>query len=210
MAVRAVCMLLLLTAACGKPAPRSAPTPAPAEPGGLRAPADFAGIADREQRSAALFVEAGKVLQHPRCLNCHPDGDVPHQGMAMALHDPPVTRGPDDHGAWGMRCDSCHQPHNQTYTRVPGAPKWAVAHREMAWVGKSLRHICEQLKDTRRNGGKTLAQIVEHSAHDELVAWGWAPGADREPAPGTQARFGALMAAWAETGAACPPEEPTP
>ena len=39
----------------------------------------------------------------------------------------------------------------------------------------------------RRNGGKALAAIVEHNAHDELVGWGWHPGADREPAPGTQA-----------------------
>ena len=28
--------------------------------------------------------------------------------------------------------------------------------------------------------GKTLAQLVDHNAHDKLVAWGWAPGADRE------------------------------
>ena len=25
-----------------------------------------------QARSIALFREAGKVLQHPRCLNCHP------------------------------------------------------------------------------------------------------------------------------------------
>jgi hypothetical protein len=41
-------------------------------------------------------------------------------------------------------------------------------------------------------------------AEDSLVGWGWAPGAGREPAPGTQKEFGALIAAWAESGAACP------
>jgi hypothetical protein len=63
------------------------------------------------------------------------------------------------------------------------------------------------MKDPARNGGKTLAQIVEHNRHDKLVGWGWAPGADREPAPGTQEQFGAIVAAWAETGAECPAEE---
>jgi len=52
--------------------------------------------------------------------------------------------------------------------------------------------------------GKTLAQIQEHMAHDSLVGWGWRPGGTREPAPGTQAQFGALIAAWIESGAACP------
>jgi hypothetical protein len=45
----------------------------------------------------------------------------------------------------------------------------------------------------------------EHMAHDSLVGWGWAPGGQREPAPGTQAQFGALIKAWIDTGAACPP-----
>jgi len=76
----------------------------------------------------------------------------------------------------------------------------------MAWVGQTSSHICNQMKDPKRNGGRTLAQIVEHNGHDELVAWGWKPGADREPAPGTQAEFGALSAAWVATGAECPEE----
>ena len=110
-------------------------------------------------------------------------------------------------GVPGMECETCHQDRNQPLSRVPGAPSWHVAPIEMAWVGKSAAHICNQLKDPARNGGKSLAQIVEHNAHDELVAWGWAPGSDREPAPGTQKQFGALIAAWVETGADCPTEE---
>jgi hypothetical protein len=60
-------------------------------------------FADADARSIALFQEAGKVLQHPRCLNC--------------------------------------------------------------------------------------------------------PGGRRPPAPGTQAAFGALMRAWADSGARCPPDK---
>lgn len=165
---------------------------------------DFNGIADRAARSRALFAEASRVLLHPRCVNCHPDGDVPHQGMQLVLHDPPVQRGLANRGVPGLACTTCHQDRNQPLTRVPGAPGWHLAPLEMAWVGKSAAYICRQLQDPKRNGGKTLAQIVDHSAHDELVAWGWTPGADREPAPGTQQQFGALIAAWADTGAACP------
>lgn len=147
------------------------------------------------------------MLTHPRCINCHPSGDSPHQRTALEPHDPPVVRGPANSGVPGMECATCHQDRNQKLTRVPGAPKWQLAPSEMAWVGKSIHDICNQLKDPNRNGKKTLAQLVEHNGHDELVAWGWAPGADREPAPGTQAQFGALTAAWVESGAECPEEK---
>jgi hypothetical protein len=80
----------------------------------------------------------------------------------------------------------------------------------MAWAGKSPRDLCEQLKDPKRNGGRSLAQIVEHTAHDALVGWGWQPGHDREPAPGTQAQLGAIVAAWVSTGAECPSRGGTP
>jgi len=68
----------------------------------LRSPHDFAGIRDPAARSAALFVEAGKVLQHPRCLNCHPAGDRPSQGTGYP-HQPPVQRGADGLGVTTMR-----------------------------------------------------------------------------------------------------------
>ena len=198
--------LLVAVAACGDSrAPRS---PVPQEPRGapLRAVSDFGSIADRAERSRALFLEVSRVLLHPRCVNCHPSGEVPHQGMQLAMHDPPVQRGPRDHGVTGMECASCHQDRNQPLSRVPGAPEWHVAPIQMAWVGKSPASICHQLKDPTRNGGKSLDQIVEHNTHDALVAWGWAPGGGREPAPGTQKEFGDLTAAWVETGAECPGE----
>ena len=205
--VRMYVLAAATLAACGTRKPSSsAPPVADVGKTELRAVADFAGIADRTERSRALFAEASRVLLHPRCVNCHPAGDTPHQGMQLGLHDPPVVRGPDNHGVPGNECTTCHQDRNQELTRVPGAPNWHLAPIEMAWVGKSAAQLCEQLKDPGRNGGKTLAQIVEHSAHDELVAWGWAPGAGREPAPGTQEQFGALVAAWVETGAGCPQE----
>jgi hypothetical protein len=201
--------LALAALACGAGGRDSSePVPLP-EPGRnqLRAVRDFDRIGDRRARSRALFLEASRVLMHPRCVNCHPDGDVPHQGMQLALHDPPVQRGREDRGVAGMECSSCHQDRNQPLTRVPGAPNWHLAPIEMAWVGKSAADICAQLKDRSRNGNKSLAQIVHHNAHDELVGWGWAPGAGRQPAPGTQEQFGAIVAAWVETGAECPEDD---
>jgi hypothetical protein len=74
----------------------------------------------------------------------------------------------------------------------------------MAWQGRSLGQIYEQLKDPERNGGMTLAQLHEHMAEDSLVGWGWHPDAGRAPVPGTQAIFGELIAAWIDSGAQCP------
>jgi len=171
----------------------------------LRPVAAFAGIANPQERSAALFLEMGKVLQHQRCVNCHPAGDRPLQTDEMRPHEPLVVRGADGFGAPGMRCETCHHMKNYDAARVPGHPQWHLAPLVMAWEGKTLTQICEQIKDRRRNGGKTLAQLVHHLGEDSLVGWGWAPGAGRTPAPGTQQEFGALAKAWADAGAHCPP-----
>jgi hypothetical protein len=87
---------------------------------------------------------------------------------------------------------------------VPGNPKWALAPAEMAWQGKTLGQICEQIKDKSRNGGKDMAALVHHMAEDDLVGWGWHPGGHRTPAPGSQMQFGELIKAWADAGASCP------
>lgn len=157
-----------------------------------------------------LFLEASRTLLHPRCKNCHPDGDSPAQGDDGHVHYPPVTRGPDGFGVAGMQCFSCHQDANQELALVPGAPNWHLAGRTMAWAGKSPREICLQLKDPARNGGKTLPQIVDHVAHDALVAWAFRPGSGRRPAPGSQQKLGELFAAWVTAGAECPAEGERP
>lgn len=180
-------------------APASVPTSS-----SLKTVQDFASITDQRQRALALFAEAGKVIQHPRCLNCHPATERPTQGDAMMPHQPLVVRGADGHGAPGMQCATCHHAANYDPARVPGDPNWHLAPASMAWQGKSLGQICEQMKDPARNGNKTLAEIVHHMAEDHLVGWGWNPGADRTPAPGTQKQFGDLFKAWADAGAACP------
>jgi hypothetical protein len=171
---------------------------------GLAPPESFSAIRDTTTRSAALFTELGKVLTHPRCVNCHPAGDRPRQGEQGRLHQPPVVRGADGHGLVAMRCSICHQAANFDPGRVPGHPEWHLAPREMAWEGKTLGEICTQIKDRDRNGGRSAEDLVHHIGSDTLVGWAWAPGFGRRPAPGTQKQAGALVEAWVKTGAACP------
>jgi hypothetical protein len=170
----------------------------------LASPESFAAIGDTAARSAALFAELGKVLTHPRCVNCHPAGDRPRQTDARRLHQPPVERGADGLGLPAMRCPICHQQANFEPGRVPGNPDWHLAPREMAWEGKTLAEICTQIKDPARNGGRSLEALVEHIGTDHLVGWAWSAGFGRRPAPGTQKEAGALVEAWVNTGAACP------
>jgi hypothetical protein len=170
----------------------------------LASPNSFASIADTAKRSAAMFVELGKALTHPRCVNCHPAGDRPRQGDTARLHQPPVERGADGHGLPAMRCSICHQQANFDPARVPGHPEWHLAPREMAWEGKTLAEICAQIKDPARNGGRSLEELVHHIGTDTLVGWAWAPGFGRQSAPGTQKQAGALVEAWVKTGAECP------
>jgi hypothetical protein len=160
------------------------------------------------ERSKAAFMEMAKVLTHPRCLNCHAQGDSPTQGDAMIAHQPPVTRGSIGMGVTGMRCNTCHTEANVTLTEhagsVPGAPTWKLAPARLAWQGTSPGAICEQLKDPARNGNLSLEDIYQRSSNDPLTGWAWAPGQGRTPAPGTQADFAKWTRAWIDDGAHCP------
>ena len=163
--------------------------------------------APTDARSIALFREAGKVLQHPRCLNCHPVGDRPTQTDRMEPHRPWVVRGIDGNGAPGLACSACHHAANFDPAGVPGNSGWRLAPATMGWQGRSLGAICAQIKDPARNGGRDMAALLHHVSRDSLVGWAWRPGGRRTPASGSQAAFGELMRAWANSGAGCPPDK---
>ena len=151
----------------------------------LQSPSAFSAIADPAMRSRAFFTEAAKVLTHPRCMNCHPAADRPLQGDDRHPHQPMATRGEAGVGTAANPCTACHTERNFTlverasYRSIPGHPRWQLAPIEMAWEGKSIGEICQQLKDPQRNGGRTLELVHEHAAHDDLVvglaAGSWAP-----------------------------------
>jgi hypothetical protein len=170
----------------------------------LRPASTFGSIADQRARSIALFEEAGKVLQHPRCVNCHPATDRPRQTDSRRLHLPLVVRSADGHGAPGMRCGTCHRANNFDPARIPGNDHWHLAPASMTWEGRSLGQICEQLKDPARNGNRDVAAIADHVVTDTLVIWAWSPGLGRTPAPGSNKQFGELLRGWADAGAYCP------
>ena len=174
----------------------------------LKSPTDFTSIANPAERSRMIFNEIGKVLTHPRCMNCHPAGDHPLQGDDQHEHMPPIWRAETGH--FEVSCSGCHSGQNvslherASYRSIPGHPRWGFAPLSMAWEGKSLGEICRQLKDVQLNGGRDLAALQEHIAKDDLVGWAWNPGEGRRPAPGSQQAAGELVKAWIDSGAECP------
>src|SRR5215475_13930847 len=84
--------------------------------------------ASPEKRQAALaaFSTVQKVLQHPRCQNCHIPGDAPLQFDAGLAHTQNVQRGQNGNGAPGLGCATCHgtvnTPASYGAHMPPGAP----------------------------------------------------------------------------------------
>ena len=171
-------------------------------------PAVVARAAQKDDSGArAAFLDVYKVLMHPRCLNCHPSGDAPLQGDDSHVHLQNVKRGADGKGKYALKCANCHQDTNLPGENMPpGKPDWQLPKKDMPLVfqGKSPRELADQLKDPKRNGGKTLAQLVEHVTQENLVLWGWEPGDGRAKPPLSHARFVQKFREWVEKGAASP------
>jgi hypothetical protein len=157
--------------------------------------------------SAKAFLEIHKVFTSPRCQNCHPAGDAPLQGDDSHVHLQDVKRGKDGHGVSAMRCETCHQTSNLAGDHMPpGNPKWGLPSPEhkMVFVGRTPAELCRQLKDPKQTGGRSLQQLLEHVANDELVGWGWNPGDGRALPPLSRSDTVAQMKIWIDGGAACP------
>ena len=157
-------------------------------------------------RSIALFRKAGKVFQNPRCLNCHPVGDRPTQTDRM---DTAPALGRARHRRT-RRARSCvqHLSPRGEFRRRRRTGKSGVASRSR-FNGVAGTVLGRDLRANQRSGAKRRQGhgcVVKHVSEDSLVGWAWSPGGKRPPAPGTQAEFGALMRAWAASGAHCPPD----
>ena len=151
------------------------------------------------------------VFSHPRCADCHVADDRPRWSGAQyggtSIHDFNVQRGADGSGFGNpvLRCTTCHFSSNSNGLHgPPGAENWRLAPAEMAWFGKSSAEICAQIKDPARNGGRSLEDIALHVLDDRLVGWGWTPGSDREPAPGSAEATYQAIENWTAGGAPCP------
>ena len=156
--------------------------------------------------SAAAFLKVYKVLMSPRCMNCHPAGDIPLQGDDSHLHTMSPKRGKDGHGLYAMKCSNCHQPTNAPGLNTPpGNPKWALPPSEMKMVfqGKTARELAIQIRDYNQNGHKNKQQLLEH-ARDTLVKAGWHMGESRPAPPLSYTAFLKAWDTWIKKGAYAP------
>jgi hypothetical protein len=155
-----------------------------------------------EATSVAAFQTMVKVLNHPRCMNCHTTVAWPTQGDDRHRHTFNVARGPDDKGAPGMKCVTCHKDTNGP--SIPGAKDWHMAPIAQGWTDLPPGALCRALVDPKKNGNRTGEKIIEHLHADRLVLWAWTPGAKRTAPPVSHKDFLAAAQTWIKTGAHCP------
>ena len=156
--------------------------------------------------SVTAFMEVYKVLMSPRCMNCHPSGDVPLQGDNSQLHTMLPRRGKDGKGVYAMKCSNCHQPTNlEGLAKPPGHPNWHLppANMKMVFQGRTPEQLAKQLVNPKTNGNKTMKQLIEH-ADDGLVKIGWNMGEGRSAPPMSHAEFKKAWITWIEKGAYAP------
>lgn len=151
------------------------------------------------------------VLTHKRCVNCHPNDNVPKQGEDSHPHYFGMMGGDDHEGFEAIRCNTCHQQENDDYSGVPGAPHWALAPPSMMWEGLSRTEIAASMLDPKRNGGRSHHEVLEHLTEHELVLWAWDPGVNaegvrREPPPVPKEEYIEAVKNWFEDGAQIPAE----
>jgi hypothetical protein len=157
--------------------------------------------------NGALFAAFVPVLRHPRCMNCHSQGDYPRQGDDGHQHTMNIRRGPVGMGVAAVKCSTCHQDHNLDGAHLPpGAPGWHLPppSMPMIWQGLTDAQLCEAIKDPKQNRGRNIDQLVEHLTEDKQVMWGWNPGEGRTPVPMPHDEFSAKVKQWQAAGAPCP------
>ncbi len=156
--------------------------------------------------SVKAFMGVYEVLMSPRCMNCHPAGEVPLQGDNSQIHTMLPKRGKDGHGLYAMKCTNCHQATNTPGVHTPpGNPKWALppADMKMVFENKTPHELALQIMDYNRNGHKNKKQLIEH-ARDTLVKAGWAMGEGRVPPPLKYEDFLKVWDTWIEKGGYAP------
>ena len=161
--------------------------------------------ATRQQRSAALFTELGKVLD-PSALRELPSGRRPPAPRRLGRLAPAAGRARCGR-PWASRpCAARSATKRPISTRPACRATRSGISRRVKWRGKARRSLrfCAQIKDPARNGGRSVEDLIHHIGDDTLVGWAWAPGFGRQPAPGTQKQAGALVDAWVKNRRSLP------
>ncbi len=160
--------------------------------------------AEETDEGLAAFTTIYGVLQHPRCLNCHPDGDKPLQYDDSRPHTMEVDR---MSMATGLPCNTCHRVEGVDGEGLPPAnDPWLMAPPSQAFQGRTEAALCAQLKDPATNGDRDLAALLHHVGHDALVLYGWSPGGGRTTPESSHAEFVAAFQTWVDAGGPCPSE----
>jgi hypothetical protein len=156
------------------------------------------------QTGPTPFNDVARVLQSPRCMNCHPAGDAPLQSDQSRPHKQNIKR---VFSSLGGTCKTCHQDANLPGAHMPpGAPGWRMppAETPMVFQGKSPAQLCVDLKDPNKNGHRSLNDLIHHVSADPLVLWGFNPGVGRTAPPLSHAAFVTRVTDWVALGAPCP------
>ncbi|MEP7110164.1 MAG: hypothetical protein ABI760_19365 [Ferruginibacter sp.] len=165
---------------------------------------ELTGKDQQAEESKAAFNEAYTVFMSPRCMNCHPAGDVPLQGDDSHLHAQGVKRGQDGNGLYAMKCKNCHQDTDIAGDHMPpGHPNWRLppATRRMVFEGKSAKELATTFKDMKSTGFKTMGEFIKHVEDDSLVKHSFTYGS-RPPL--SHEEFVAKIKEWIAKGAAIP------
>ena len=168
--------------------------------------ADTENVNKDSVESVKAFSTVYQVLMSPRCMNCHPSGNVPLQGDDSHLHTMLPKRGTDGKGIYAMKCTNCHQPQNVPGLNTPpGDPNWHLppANMKMVFQGKTPHQLAKQIIDPKQNGNKNKEKLIEH-ADDGLVLAGWNPGEGRTLPPISHEEFKKAWITWINKGAYAP------
>jgi hypothetical protein len=164
------------------------------------------GINKDSVESVRAFMQVYAVLMNPACMNCHPAGDAPLQGLNGQPHTMNVKRGKDGTGLYAEKCSNCHQPQNTAGVHTPpGSPDWKLPPENMKMIfqGRTPRELALQLMNYNQNGHKNKAQLIAH-ARTSLVKKGWDLGEGRIQPPISYDAFVRVWDEWINKGGYAP------
>ncbi len=152
---------------------------------------------------AAAFLDVARVLQHPRCSNCHPEGHVPLQGDDGHPHTMQIDR---FSFVVGLPCTTCHR--FEGLSDLPNLPPanspWMMAPPNQVFKDRTAAELCAQLNDPANTGGRDRAALLHHVENDTLVLYGWNPGPGQTTPPLSHEDFVAKFQTWVDSGGVCP------
>lgn len=171
---------------------------------GERPPLNNYDVSVSEADGLKAFGDIYAVVTHPRCMNCHPDGDRPLHTDDSVPHAFNVTRFTP---LKGVQCSTCHAPTPVGLGRPPAPPAdpiWSLAPKQMVFENRTPKQLCEQLKDPDINGGRGFVDTTAHVANDHLLMTSWHSG--REPPPISHPELVKRFETWGKAGGPCPAE----